>query len=121
MQGPYQVVARRDNDIILQDLITHKEIRTHISNVRDYNFDDERTNPKDTALHNNQEFVIESILAHEGDRHRTSQLQFKVRWTGFGPEHDSWEPYKGLKDTDKLHEYLRANRMISLIPAKFKE
>ena len=55
-----------------------------------------------------------------GERNRRSTMQFKVRWLGYGPEHDSWEPYKYLRDTQQLHDYLRANRMTSLIPAKFR-
>lgn len=120
LQGPYQVVARRDNEIIIKDLLSHKEVRTHISNIRDFNFDAERTDPVEIAMHSQQEFVIDSILEHTGDRYRRTSLNFKVRWQGFGPEHDSWEPYQYLRDTEQLHTYLRANRMTSLIPAKFK-
>ncbi len=122
LQGPYQVVARQGDDIVMQDLIQHKEIITHISNVREFQFDRERTDPKDIAMHSSQEFVIESILAHEftGNISRRSTLRFKVRWQGYPPEHDTWEPYAYLRDTDKLHEYLRTNRMKSFIPAKFK-
>ena len=120
LQGPYQVVARRDNDIIIKDLLSHKEIRTHISNIREFKFDEERTNPVEVAMNSQQEFVIDEILEHTGDRNRRSTLNFKVRWQGFGPEHDSWEPYEYLRDTEQLHTYLRVNRMTTLIPAKFK-
>ena len=47
-------------------------------------------------------------------------MTFKVKWLGYGPEHDSWEPYANLRDIGKLHEYLITNRMKSLIPSKFK-
>ena len=38
-------------------------------------------------------------------------MEFKVRWTGFGESCDTWEPYKAHLHVDKLHEYLRTNRM----------
>jgi hypothetical protein len=120
LQGPYQVVRRIDDDVVIQDLLNHKEITTHISNLREFQFDAERTDPKEVAMHSSQEYVIESILEHEGDRNRRSTLSFKVRWLGYGPEHDSWEPYQYLRDTEQLHDYLRANRMTSLIPSKYK-
>ncbi len=122
LQGPYQVVGRQDDDIVMQDLITHKEVITHISNVREYLFDSERTDPKEVAMHSSQEFVIDSILEHSfaDNKRRRGTLVFKVRWQGYTPEHDSWEPYKYLRDTEQLHAYLRANRMTSYIPAKFK-
>ena len=34
-------------------------------------------------------------------------MQFLVRWSGFGEESDSWEPYKTLMHTEPLHRYLR--------------
>ena len=43
-----------------------------------------------------------------------------ARWAGFGDEHDSWEPYKGLMHVGKLHEYLRANHMKALIPKEHR-
>lgn len=122
LQGPYQVVARQGDDIIIQDLIQHKDVITHISNVREFLFDSNRTDPKEIAMHSSQEFVIESILEHEftGNIHRRSTLRFKVRWQGYPPEHDTWEPYSYLRDTEQLHAYLNANKMKSYIPAKFK-
>ena len=47
-------------------------------------------------------------------------MEFKVRWEGFGPEFDSWEPYSNLRDTDKLLSYLIQNKLKSLIPQKHK-
>ena len=122
LQGPYQVVGRQNDDIVMQDLITHKEVITHISNVREFLFDSERTDPKEVAMHSSQEFVIDSILEHSftDNKRRRGTLVFKVRWQGYTPEHDSWEPFKYLRDTEQLHAYLRANRMSSYIPAKFK-
>ena len=48
----------------------------------------------DIAVQNKGEFFIDSILEHRGDRQRRTTMEFKVRWFGYGPEHDSWEPYK---------------------------
>ncbi len=41
LQGPYQVVGRQDDDVIIQDLLTHKDVKTHISNVREFLFDND--------------------------------------------------------------------------------
>ena len=70
--------------------------------------------------HNEQEFIVESIIAHRGSRNRRSSLQFKVRWAGFGETCDSWEPNKSLMHVGKLHDYLRANTMKTLIPKEHK-
>jgi len=42
---------------------------------------------------NEQEFVVESIDVHNGNRQRRSTMETKVRWVGFGESCDSWEPY----------------------------
>jgi len=89
---------------------------THISNLRPFNYDTSRTDPKVVAMHDQQEFVLEEILAHKGDRHRRGTMEFLVRWEGFGPEHDSWEPYANLRHTEKLIDYLSQNRLKTLIP-----
>jgi len=63
---------------------------------------------------------MESITGHRGNRQRRSTMEFKVRWTGFGESCDSWEPYKAFLHIDKLHDYLRANAMKTLIPSEHK-
>lgn len=120
LQGPYQVVSRIADTYTIQDLVSSKTYDTHISNLRPFNVDHENHNPVEVAQHNSQEFVIDTILEHQGDRNRRSTMSFKVHWKGYGPEEDSWEPYSYLRDTDQLHTYLRANRMLSLIPQKFR-
>jgi len=121
LQGPYQVIRRIDNDLVIQDLLNGKEITTHISNVKEFQFDSDRTIPKEVALHSSEEFHIERILEHLGDKTRRGTLSFKVRWSGYSPDDDTWEPYENLRDSEQLHDYLRANEMVSLIPAKFKK
>ena len=79
-------------------------------------YDPARTSPLAIAQQNEQEFVVESINGHRGNRQRRSTMEFKVRWAGFGESCDSWEPYKGLLHVD----YLRANAMKTLIPSEHK-
>jgi hypothetical protein len=43
------------------------------------------------AQRNEQEFVVESIVGHRGNRTKRSTMEFKVRWVGFGESCDSWE------------------------------
>ena len=56
----------------------------------------DRTSPLTAAQHNEQEFVVESIISHRGNRNKRSTMEFKVRWAGFGESCDTWEPYKAL-------------------------
>lgn len=115
-KGPFQVVNIIGSKYVLQDLLSHKNFETHISNLSPFNFDESRTDPVDVAMHDNQEFLIEDILAHRGDRTRRSTMEFLVKWDGFAESYNSWEPYANLRDTEKLTEYLLSHRLRSLVP-----
>ena len=119
-QGPFQVVERIQDTYKIQDLLNGKVHETHISNLRPFSVDPERSSPAMVAQHNAQEFMISEIPEHRGDRSQRSSMEFKVRWQGEGPEGDSWEPYAFLRDSEQLHTYLRTNKLKSLIPAKFR-
>ncbi len=95
----------------IEDLVNGKRITTHIHNLRPSNYDPKRTMLLVVAQHNEQEFVVESIVRHRGNRTKRPTMEFKVRWAGFGESCDSWEPYKALLHVDKLHDYLRANML----------
>ncbi|XP_010533849.1 PREDICTED: putative DNA (cytosine-5)-methyltransferase CMT1 [Tarenaya hassleriana] len=46
-----------------------------------------------------------------------SGLYFKVRWKGYGPEEDTWEPYDGLrKCTKKLKEFVTTGFKSNILP-----
>ena len=100
----------------IHDLVNGIVIVTHIHNLRPFNYDEERTDPAAVA----QEFVVEEVLVHRGDRAKRLTSEFQIRWSGFGEESDSWEPYKNLMHVEPLHRYLRAHQMRTLIPKEHK-
>ena len=89
----------------IQDLVNGKILVAHIHNIRPFNFDEERTDPVAVAQQNTQEFVV--------DRAKRLTLEFRISWSGFGEESDSWEPYKNLMHAEPLHRYLRAHQNTS--------
>ena len=68
------------------------------------------------ANRDDQNWVVDSIVEHTGDKSKRKSLQFKVRWANYGPEYDKWLPYRDLLHNTRLHEYLANNKMKSLIP-----
>lgn len=52
------------------------------------------------------QFEIESILDHR--QNGQSDREFKIRWKGYGPSDDTWEPEENLNDHDIL-KYMNEN------------
>ena len=60
--------------------------------------------------------VVEEILRHKGCPKRRRSMQFLVRWLGFGPEYDSWEPWDNVRTCMALRDYLVAHKLGYLVP-----
>jgi hypothetical protein len=88
--------------------------------MKTFRFDPLKTNPVDIARRDYLEFFVEKILEMKGDHRRVNNLSFLVKWLGFDDTYNTWEPWKNVRDTDKVHDYLRANNMEKLIPKKFR-
>lgn len=118
--GPYQVLNKINDIYTIENLVTGKPFDCHITSLRPFIFDPLRVIPKEVAVQNNQEFFIEKILAHQGDPNRKPTMYFKVRWLGYSEDHDTWEPYYKLRDTEQLIEYLNSHRLRRLVLPKYK-
>ena len=119
--GPFQVQNKLGDIYTLENLITGKLFDTHISALRPFNYDPLRVIPKEIATQNAQEFHIDRILAHKGNKNRRPQMQFLVRWLGYSEEYDTWEPYQGLRDTEQLIAYLNTHKLKKFIGKKHKQ
>ncbi len=75
----------------------------HVSLLKPYK-DDGRYQPPPPNLVDSDGDVfwgVESILAHRDrgtGKHKVRE--YLVAWEGFGPEHNSWEPEKNLKESE---------------------
>jgi len=68
-KGPYQVIGKRQSIYIIEDLVKGKQIKTHVHNLRPIVFNPTQVNSLDVAQQNEQEFVVDGILAHRGNHH----------------------------------------------------
>ncbi|KAI3450870.1 hypothetical protein Pfo_007535 [Paulownia fortunei] len=65
-------------------------------------------------------FEVEEILTIcYGDPNKTGKprLHFKIRWKGYGPEEDTWEPLEGLSACEeKLKEFVSSGYKAKMLP-----
>jgi hypothetical protein len=97
-----------DNDkYTCQDLPSGKILFFYADRLRQYTVTDQQSlEPLEVATRDRGEFIIDRILDHSGIQSRPQSLDFKVRWLGYDESEDLWLPYKNVKDTSALQEYL---------------
>ena len=112
LRGPLLVRSYNEKgDYLLQDLITQKLSKHHVKNLRAFNYDPEKVNPVKIAISDDtSEYFVEKCLDIRGDpRRRKETVECKIRWAGYGPDKDSWEPWKHVRETqqvlDFIHDY----------------
>ena len=88
----------------------------NVKRIDPFHFNDERINPQEVAAHDSDEFIVESILGHTGDFKKKNSLSFHVRWLGYTPADDTWEPWKNVMHVQKLHTYLRSIGLENVVP-----
>jgi hypothetical protein len=57
-------------------------------------------------------FEVEEILEH---RRHGPRLEYKLRWRGFGPEDDTWEPESNIQAPELIEAYW--NKVSGVEPA----
>jgi hypothetical protein len=121
--GPFKVVGVQADRYTIRSLITHKDEDIHVKELRQFIHDNDEQSLYSVALRDHQDrYFIDAVLDHKGSLDRRRDLLFKVHWTGYDGEADSWVPYSELRDTGSLHKYLlsTANKALhKLIPTKF--
>jgi RNase H-like domain found in reverse transcriptase/Integrase zinc binding domain/Chromo (CHRromatin Organisation MOdifier) domain len=126
LKGPLRVVKHEGANYWLQDIVTGKtrKLPVHVSRLVPFKYNPTHTSPKDVARRDLQEFYVHEILQHRytslQDRKTKGNMEFLVSWLGYGPEWNSWEPWRNLRAVKALHRYLARTGLASLIPTEFR-
>ncbi|KAL5789117.1 hypothetical protein ACOSQ2_004005 [Xanthoceras sorbifolium] len=81
--------------------------------------EEENENDDDSSV-SDGEFEVEKLLAVcYGDPNKVKKpgVHFKVRWKGYGPKDDTWEPIDGLSDCqEKVKEFVTKEYRSNILP-----
>ena len=105
--GPFIVTERLGDSYIVLDLLTQRPKRVHVARLHEFRVAT-NVDPAAVAATEAREFVIDRILEHRytnDGRPLARNLEFKVRWLGYGPADDTWEPWSGLRNTVAVEDY----------------
>jgi len=118
-RGPMRVIEHKGSEYTLLNLVNKQQMKVHISLLKPFVYDPAKVDPLEIAMYDTQEYYIEMILEHRGNIKKLSSLEFLVKWKGYGLEHNSWEPWSTLRNTEQLHDYLYNNNLRKLIPKTY--
>ena len=110
LKGPLLVKHHNKEGIYaLQDLITSQVVDYHVSRLRPFLYDERTCTPIQAAASDELgEFLAESVVRMRGDSRKSRRhLEFLIRWAGYGPEDDTWEPWDTARDTYAVQKFLR--------------
>jgi hypothetical protein len=82
----------------------------HVSNLQPYRSDGRvQPPPMSMEISGEVEFEVEQVLLHRDIRHkRRSKREYLIKWLGYGPEHNSWEPESSMTCDELIAEYWEA-------------
>lgn len=62
--------------------------------------------PEAVIVDGEEEWTVEKILDHKVvGRGRTRRKKYRIRWTGYGPEHDDWVSEADVEELQALDDY----------------
>ena len=100
------MITKRNEDwYTLKNLVTSNEETYHVTQIKIFNYDKHKVDPVKLAFKQNDEYIVDAIISHEGNLTKLDEVKFRVRWKDFTALDDTMEPWSNLKQNAKLHEY----------------
>ena len=116
LKGPFQVVNYAGSVYTVRNLVTNKLEDYHITNLRPFEYDPLRVDPRKVANVDQDMVDIDIILQHTGEPKRKGNMKFLVKWSD-GDQ--TWEYWNNVRRTEACHKYLEAHGMKHIIPREF--
>ena len=101
-----RVVHFSKDHYTVQDLVTSKLKSYHITQLKEFKYDEMDVDPAAVAAAEQMEFLVKRILDHRGNSTRRTDYEFLVKWTGYDNNENTWEPWESVRDNQQLLIYL---------------
>ncbi len=112
--GPFKVLKKVGSQAYELELPPTMRMHDvfHVSLLKPYHEEGACQPPPITILlDGEEEFEVDVLLNHRSAPGRNSKKSYLVRWTGYGPEHDTWEPECNLQNCKhKIQAYWDGQR-----------
>jgi hypothetical protein len=118
-RGPYEVMSRDRNNVIVRDLTSDDRSEFDVSRLRVFLVASGCV-PKVLAAADLGELEVAAVLDHRGSAKLRAELQFLLRWSD-GEE--TWEPWEQVKKLALVDQYVRDHpeaKLNSLLNTKSK-
>jgi hypothetical protein len=115
ISGPLIVLEREGNIYTIQDTALKTIEKVHVSRLKLLNIRN-GVDPAEIAALDQGLHLVESIVDHKGPKNGRPKrdLSFKVRWLGYSPDSDTWEPYANVSKTEALQNYAKNHPQLKL-------
>lgn len=105
--GPFQISQRIGQVAYKLDMPANLKMHNvfHVALLKPYRSDGRvQPPPPPIELEDSLEYEVERILDHREVKrgHNRIRKEFLVKWLGYGPEHNTWEPESNLTNCDEL-------------------
>jgi hypothetical protein len=122
MTGPWKCTEIIGDRVTLLSLVYNTPRTVFRTCVVPFLYNAARCDPRLEAMKDRQEFDIAEIVDITGEETRMrSNVQVKVRWTGYGPDKDSWVDYSEIRDNVMFHQFLRDKSLHFLLPGSARD
>jgi hypothetical protein len=117
--GPFPVEAVIGKGAYRLTLPAHMKAHNvfNVVNLKPFHSDGRFQPPPPVLVDGEEEFFVERLMAH---RKSGRSLEYHVKWQGYGPEYNSWEPQRTLSDLEAFDTYWRDLGLEPPVPATSK-
>jgi hypothetical protein len=109
-KGPMRITRRIREDLFkVLDLTSMEEKTVHVERLRKFNGQWNDESARDIAARDQEEYSVESIVDHAGSLKNKRQMRFRIRWSGYDADEDSWLPFSSVRKLEALDNYVQAH------------